>query len=143
MKNVDQFYQCEVSAPSYLPGKEPVTWQLRCYLQIFLGSSGEQIVLISDLGCEISWFIPRRLELLATQIVQEFNLDPDRLIWIEHDPTGTGALDSHNLDTELSQVLFHWEGGKASNPQWYNLSPKIIKTLTRKISPAVSVQVST
>lgn len=139
MKNVDQFYQCKVSSPSYLPEKEAVTWQLRCYLQIFLDRSGEQMVLISDLGCEISWFIPHRLELLATQIVQEFGLDTDRLIWIEHNPAGVGTLDSSNLATELSQVLFHWEHGKASNPQWYDLSAEMVKTLTQKMSEAALV----
>lgn len=133
MKNVDQFYQCSVKAPSYLSTEETVTWQLRCYVQIFFRSSGEQIVLISDLGCEMSWFVPQRLELLATQIVKEFKLDPDRLIWIEHDPAGIGALDSSNLSTELSQVLFQWQEGRASNPQWYDLSLDMVTALRHEI----------
>lgn len=133
MKNVDQFYQCSVKAPSYLSGEEVVTWQLRCYVQIFFRSSGEQIVLISDLGCEMSWFVPQRLELLATQIVKEFKLDPDRLIWIEHDPAGIGTLDSSNLSTELSQVLFQWQEGRASNPQWYDLSLDMVTALRHEI----------
>ncbi len=133
MKNVDQFYQCSVTAPSYLPGEETVIWQLRCYVQIFFRSSGEQIVLISDLGCEMSWFVPQRLELLATQIAKEFKLDTDRLIWIEHDPAGIGTLDSSNLSTELSQVLFQWQAGKASNPQWYDLNPDTVTALRHEI----------
>lgn len=133
MKIVDQFYQCSVSVPSSVFPEEVMTWQLRCYVQIFFRSSGEQVVLMSDLGCEMSWFVPQRLELLATQIAKEFQLNPDRLIWIEHDPAGIGTLDSSNLGTELSQVLFQWEGGKARNPQWYDLSAEMVIALKQEM----------
>ncbi|HEY9644264.1 MAG TPA: hypothetical protein V6C57_27465 [Coleofasciculaceae cyanobacterium] len=112
MKIVDQAYQCNV------PGENSATWTIRCHLRIFQQHSGQQIVIMSDLGCETSWFIPYKLEQLATQIVKEFQLNPDRLVWIEHDLFYAGR----SSGTKFSQVLFQWKAGKAINPQWYSLS---------------------
>jgi len=139
MGNIDRFYQCSVAGQSYLSPKDTTIWQLRCHLRIFFHNSGEQIVLISDLGCEISWFVPHRLELLATQIVKDLQLDADRLIWIEHDPAGTEMLDKTPLGIELSQVIFQWQDGKATNPQWYDLSPELIAVLRREMLPLAVV----
>jgi hypothetical protein len=139
MGNIDRFYQCSVAGQGYLSPQDIAIWQLRCHLRIFFLSSGEQIVLISDLGCEISWFVPHRLELLATQIVADFHLNPDRLIWIEHDPAGTEMLDKTALGIELSQVIFQWQDGKATNPQWYDLSPQIIAVLRREMLQMATV----
>jgi hypothetical protein len=112
MKTVDQLYQCNVL------GQNAGIWTLRCHLRIVQQHSGQQIVILSDMGCETGWFIPYKLEQLATQIVQEFQLNPDRLVWIEHDLFYASRLSC----TKFSQILFHWQNGRATNPQWYPLS---------------------
>jgi hypothetical protein len=109
MKTVDQLYQCHIA------GQNSGIWTVQCYLQIFHQQSGQQIVIVSDMSCETGWFIPYKLEQLASQILKEFQLNPDRLVWIEHDLFYAGQSSC----TKFSQVLFQWKDGKATNPQWY------------------------
>ncbi|KGF72208.1 hypothetical protein DO97_11195 [Neosynechococcus sphagnicola sy1] len=108
MRIVDQLYQCNV------PGQDGYVWQLHCHLRIFQQHPGHKIVMVSDRGCETGWFIPYKLEQLATRIVQDFQLNPDRLTWIEHDPNDGSRQDC----IEFSQVVFQWQDGKATDPQW-------------------------
>ncbi|CAN1212258.1 Thioesterase [Tumidithrix helvetica PCC 7403] len=122
MKIVDRPYQCNVLGETF------GLWQLQCHLRIFRMHSGQHVVVVSDRNCEIGWFIPYKLEQLATRIVQEFQLNPDRLVWIEHD------LDYANrqICTEFSQVLFQWNDGKASDPQWHAIEDESIAWLVKE-----------
>jgi len=114
MKKFDLFYQCHVT------GRESSIWQLQCHLRI-TQQFGRQIVIASPQNCEIGWFIPTQVEKLATQIVQDFELDPDLLTWIEHDPNHA----SRQTGSEYSEIEFQWHQKIATNPQWRSLSDDI------------------
>jgi hypothetical protein len=122
MKIVDCFYQCNVLGQTF------GLWQLQCHLRIFRLNSGQHVVIVADRNCEVGWFIPHKLEQLATQIVQEFELNTDRLIWIEHD------LDYVNrqVGSEFSQVLFTWNQNKAFEPQWNDLDDESVAWLVKE-----------
>jgi len=111
MKKFDLFYQCHVT------GQESSIWQLQCHLRI-IQQFGRQIAIASPQNCEIGWFIPAQLEKLVTQIVQDFELNPDLLTWIEHDSNYA----SRKTGSEYSEVEFQWHQGIATNPQWRSLS---------------------
>jgi hypothetical protein len=128
MKIVDQSYQCTV------PGQDFGTWQLHCYLQIFHSSLGQHIVMVSDMGCETGWFFPYKIEQLANQIVQKFQLDCDRLIWIEHCPSDT----SRPKYNGFSQVSFQWQAGKATNPQWHPIDEHLVEVLRQETAQVVA-----
>ena len=119
MKNFNSFYQCHVL------GQDSMIWQLQCHLHIIYQDSGQQIAIIAVQNCDISWFIPTMLEKLATQIVKDFHLNPDHLIWIQHDQN----YNSRQINTEYSEITFHWNQGVASHPQWEALNSELIESL--------------
>lgn len=119
MKTIDQIYYCQ------LPGQVFGVWELQCHLRIFQPHSEVQAVMVSDMGCDTGWFIPYMIEKLVDQIVQEFHLDPAKLIWIEH-------YSSHFRKpscADFSQVTFDWWEGKARNPQWTSIAPEVAQAL--------------
>jgi hypothetical protein len=129
MKIVDQIYQCTV------PGQDFGTWQLRCYLRIFQSKFEQHIVVVSDTSCETGWFFPYKIEQLAIRIVQKFQLNSDRLIWIEHCPADICRPKSSGF----SQVFFEWEDGQAKNPQWRTIDNELVAGLIGESAQLVAV----
>ncbi|MBD2463465.1 hypothetical protein H6G89_20895 [Oscillatoria sp. FACHB-1407] len=119
MKIFDQIYHCQI------PGQVFGVWKLQCRLRILQPHSEVQTVIVTDMGLEMGWFIPYLVEKLADQIVTEFNLDPARLIWIEH---YTPDFKKPSC-ADFSQVTFDWHNGQATNPQWNELTPEVAKAL--------------
>jgi hypothetical protein len=121
MKPIDQLYSCK------MPGQVFGDWQLQCRLRIFQPHprTGAQTVMITDMGFEMGWFIPYVVERLIDQVVNEFHLNPAKLIWVEHytpefrKPTWA----------DFSQVAFEWQDGKATNPQWFSITPEVAQAL--------------
>jgi len=120
MKIFEQFYECHVT------GQESAIWQLKCHLRIIYHQFGQQIAIVSVQNCEIGWFIPSQLELLATHIVRIFQLDPDHLIWIERDP----HYSSRPINTEYSEVSFDWYQGVATNPKWKAIANESVESIS-------------
>ena len=120
MQIFEQFYECHVT------GNESAIWQLKCHLRIIYQQFGQQIAIVSVQNCEIGWFIPKQIEQLATHIVRMFQLDPDRLTWIECDPHYT----SRPINTEYSQVSFDWHQGNATNPKWKAIANASIESIS-------------
>ena len=122
MKIVDQFYTCQ------MPGQESGTWQLQCHLRIFQARTHVHTVMITEMGFEIGWFNPFVIEKLVDQIVQTFHLDPTKLVWLEH-----YASDYREVsNADFSQVVFDWQNGKATNPQWLSIAPETAQALISK-----------
>jgi hypothetical protein len=122
MKTVDCHYQCIVL------GQTISFWQLQCHLRIFRLNSGQHVVVTAERNCEVGWFIPRKIEQLATRIVEEFELNTDRLIWIEHDLDH----DTRPIGSEFSQVMFQWSQNKASEPKWNPLDDESVAWLVKE-----------
>jgi len=136
MKTIDQTYYCQ------LPGQMSGTWQLQCHLCIFQSRSEVQTVtstdtvMITDMGFEMGWFIPYLIETLVNQIVSEFDLNPEKLVWIEHYSSDYRELNA----TDFSQVTFDWQNGKATNPQWTAITHRAVQELINEDSPLIPVQ---
>lgn len=127
MKITDQIYHCQ------LPGQVFGVWQLQCHLRIYQPHTEVQTVIITDLGLEMNWFIPYRVEDLIDQVVKEFHLDPAKLIWIEHYSPGFRKPTCANF----SQITFEWQDGRATNPQWTAIAPETAQALmSRELLPA-------
>jgi hypothetical protein len=120
MKVFEQFYECPVTV------QESAIWQLKCHLRIIDREFGQQIAIVSVQNCEIGWFVPSQLEQLATHIVRMFQLDPDRLTWIERDP----HYASRPINTEYSEVSFDWHQGIATNPKWKAIANKSVESIS-------------
>jgi hypothetical protein len=61
---------------------------------------------------------------IVTSVVEEFNLDPHRLLWIEYYPESTYGKDNEHVIAErYDAVEFSWEDGMAVSPRWETLKP--------------------
>lgn len=122
MQTIDQIYHCQI--PSAVFGD----WHLNCHLRIVQSQRTVQTVIITVMGFEIGWFYLFVVGKLVDQIVQEFHLDPVQLVWIEH-----YLADYRDLtQDDFNQVLFDWQDGKATNPQWVKISPAAVQALLRE-----------
>lgn len=108
-------------------------WILNCYLQIFISHTDIQTVIISDLGFELGWFNPCIVERIADKVVQEFHLNPAKLVWFEHYSSDDQDLNA----TDFSQVVFQWKNGKATNPQWISINSAEVQLLISETSTPV------
>jgi len=114
MKIVDQIYNCQ------MPGEVFGLWQLQCHLRIFKPHPEVQTVVITNMGFEMGWFIPYVVERLIERIIQEFQLNPQSVTWIEH------YTPSFRKPTcaDFSQVVFDWQNGRVFNPHWIAIAPE-------------------
>ena len=130
MKIIDQIYHCQ------MPGQESGAWKLKCRLRIFQPHSEVQTVMITDMGFEMGWFIPYLIEKLVDQIVREFRLDPNKLVWIEHYP----PLLRKPSCADFSQITFDWQNGHAMNPRWSAIAPETAQVLISEDSVSKDLQ---
>lgn len=119
MKKIDQIYNCRI------PGQLFGTWELQCHLRIYQPHPEQQTVIISDMGLENHWFIPYQIESLVHLVVEEFQLHPASLIWIEHYSNEF----SKPSTSQFNQVLFEWQAGGVTNPKWVSLTAEAAQTL--------------
>jgi hypothetical protein len=114
MKIIDEIYDCR------LLSHHSETWYLKCHLEIFQIYSKSEImsdvktVMISDMAFELGWFIPQLVERFIEHVVEEFYLDPKRLIWIECYKTRY----ARSTSTDFSEVVFEWNQGRAQDLKW-------------------------
>jgi hypothetical protein len=130
METIDQPYFCQ------MPGQVFGDWQLQCRLRIFQPHpyTELQTVMITDMGFEMGWFIPYIVERLMDQVINEFQLDPVKVVWIEH---YTPEFRKPTFD-DFSQVTFEWQDGKAMNPKWFSITPQIAHALFSRESQLLS-----
>ncbi|HEY9615727.1 MAG TPA: hypothetical protein V6C64_02730 [Microcoleaceae cyanobacterium] len=116
---IEQLYHCRI------PGQIFGVWNLQCHLHIYYPHPEQQTVIISDMRSEGNWFIPYQVEFLINQIINEFHLNPDLLVWIEH---YSSRLRKSSW-SDFSQVEFQWHSGKAVNPQWKDINQTLARSL--------------
>lgn len=116
---IEQPYHCQI------PGQIFGVWNLQCHLHIYYPHPEQQTVIISDMRSESNWFIPYQVEFLISQIIQEFHLNPDLLVWIEH---YSSCLRKSSW-SDFSQVEFQWQSGKVINPRWKDIDRELAQIL--------------
>ena len=118
-----------------------------CRLRIFDLDKGKRrsvahmkpiIVVVSDLPREPSW-TPNQMTVkscashIATQVVRKFNIDPDRMIWVEYyEATPEGDTVLYPSEERFDEAVFIWREEGALQGGWKPLSPPLT-TLVRKL----------
>ncbi len=73
---------------------------------------------------------------VATAVTRAFDIDPNRMLWIEYYPrVAYGAKKEHVIPERYEIVEFNWRDGKALKPGWKTLQPPmldIIRDLVEK-----------
>lgn len=118
-----------------MPAPVSDTWHLPCRLRLFQARTHVHTVLITNMAFELGWFNPSVIETMVDQVVQAFHLTPAKLVWLEHYASDEPAIST----APFSQVVFEWQDGKATNPQWLAIAPEIAQDLvseTLRMLPA-------
>lgn len=85
------------------------------------------IVIATDHSDSIYSSITLHTEELATTICDTFNLDSERILWIEHIPAQADLGREEDL---YDLVHFEKNGGLISRPYWTPLTPEEVQILT-------------
>jgi hypothetical protein len=67
---------------------------------------------------------------LAAIIIKEFNLDPEKLLFIEHNPDRGSKLDHYQESFEI--VRFQRNGARFCDPEWERISRDRVDELIRQ-----------
>ena len=100
-------------------------WQLQCHLSMFYTPYEAWVVFIKNLAPEIGWFKPFILEELVTNIVQNFDLEPAKVIWIHQSERG----ERQKPLSHYYQIHFTWDGKQALNPHWIKINQPYVSVL--------------
>ena len=70
---------------------------------------------------------------LATSVVKQFDIDPQRMIFVEYYPRQVYGLQNENIIPERFEAVdFEWHEGKALYPRWRKLKPPLLD-IVRKV----------
>lgn len=87
------------------------------------------IVIVSDLP-EQTLSIRSCAGHIATVVTHQFNIDPHRMMWVEHYPaTEYGVENVHIIPERFDLVEFTWHEGRAVNPRWRALKPPLLDSI--------------
>ncbi len=71
---------------------------------------------------------------IATSVTRDFNIDPHRMMWVEHYPESTYGIGGKHLIPEKCELVeFVWHEDKAIHPKWRTLNPEMLKTIKEMI----------
>ena len=72
---------------------------------------------------------------IATCVINEFNIDPSRMLWIEYYPQTTYGQEGERVISErLEAVEFEWRNDKAIRPKWRPLKPQLLEAVKNLVS---------
>ena len=74
---------------------------------------------------------------IATGVAGEFNIKPDRMMFIEYyPPTVYGEQQNHVIAEKYDLVDFKWHGDKAIQPKWRALKPPMLEVVRELVARA-------
>jgi hypothetical protein len=71
---------------------------------------------------------------VATSVARDFQIDPQRMLYIEHYPESIyGERGERASPEKYEAVDFHWTEGGAIQPRWRTLQPPLLDAIRRMI----------
>jgi hypothetical protein len=108
----------------------------RCRLRVFNLERGEHgsltylrpvVVIAADLPGE-KMSVRSCAGHIATRAVEVFEIDPPRMLWVEHCPEKTyGIQNRRRIGERFELVEFVWHEGRAIQPKWRPLKAPLLK----------------
>lgn len=102
-----------------------------------------QVVVVSDLPDEGNPL--KKLSVrsctshIATCVSQEFNIDPQRMLYLEYQPASSyGEQNQHYIPAKLDVVDFIWHAHKALHPKWRPLEKPLLDKVMEMIQETES-----
>ncbi len=113
-----------------------------CRLRIYDLKKGDEkglahlrpiIIVVSDVP-ESTMSVKSCAGHIATSVTRDYDIDPNRMVWIEYCPASTyGVRQENTIPERYEAVEFVWHDDKALHPKWRPLNPQlldIVKNLT-------------
>ena len=67
---------------------------------------------------------------IASKVTREFNLDPQRMLFVEYYPQTTyGENNEHIIPEKYDAVEFVWHESRAIEPKWRTLKPPMLDVI--------------
>jgi|GEM_PF-1007611 hypothetical protein len=111
----------------------------KCNLSVFdlrLGKTSQlthlrpMIVVVSDVT-ESSMSVRSCAGHIATNVTNEFKIQPQRMLFVEHYPETTyGDQNQYTIAERYDMVEFTWMEDKAIKPRWHRLTPALWDTVS-------------
>ena len=100
----------------------------KCKIEVYRGQHSA-LVIATELPDNPGTSVCNAFEDLILQVSQAYNLDPARLLWIEHweDWDESRGAPYDREEDEWSRVKFDWDGEKATNPRWLYVSQSFVE----------------
>lgn len=87
------------------------------------------IVVVSDIA-ESPMSVRSCVGHIATNVTQQFKIDPERMLFIEYYPeTAYGQRNEHVIPEKYDVVEFTWHEGRAIEPKWRTLKPPLLDVI--------------
>jgi len=115
-----------------------------CRLRIYDLKKGDEkglahlrpiIIVVSDVP-ESTMSVKSCAGHIATSVTRDYDIDPNRMVWIEYCPSSTyGVRQENTIPERYEAVEFVWHDDKALHPKWRPLNPQlldIVKELTEE-----------
>ena len=98
-----------------------------CGLKI-IDKSDKTIIVVTELydtnpGSSVTSWIDK----LATELIRRFEIEPEKLILIEHNPDRKSSLEFFKETFDI--VSFEWDGEKLINPSWKRITKAEVDNL--------------
>ena len=113
----------------------------KCHLQIFdlrKDKSAHGISFIKPIIAVITDVPESKMSIrsctshIATCVVNDFNIDSSRMMWIEYYPqTSYGLQKEKAIPERVEMVEFEWLENKAIRPKWRILPPLLLKAVQK------------
>ncbi len=72
---------------------------------------------------------------IATLVTKKFNIDPRRMLWVEYYPASRYGIEKvHNIPERFDVIDFTWYEGRAIEPKWRAMNPRMVNTIKDFVS---------
>ncbi len=89
-----------------------------CRLRIYTRRGGH-VVVLSEVANNPGQSVTAGSDIIATRLVERYQLNPESTLWIEHWPADYKAKGSEDA---YAAVNYRWVNGTAISPRWRRLS---------------------
>ncbi len=114
----------------------------KCHLRIYDLSKGDSqglahlkpmVVIVSDVA-DSPMSVRSCAGHIATKVTAEFNIDPNRMLYVEYYPASVyGEHGEHRIEEKYDGVDFTWRNGKAIHPRWRPLQPPLLDVIREMV----------
>lgn len=117
----------------------------KCRLRIFDLSKGQNrslphlrpILIVASDVAESRMTVKSCVSHLATSVIRQFDLDPQRMVFVEYYPRQHYGMQNERIIPERFEAVdFEWHEGKALYPRWRVLKPPLLDVVRNAVESA-------